>query len=69
MPSHVSNFLAASYKTGKRIVSCRVHMETQHCLMYVNLHTHGNMRDCTRNYETQKRKETEKYYVLQNMCF
>lgn len=23
-----------------------------------NPHTHGNTRDCTRNYETQKRKET-----------
>lgn len=32
-----------------------------------NLHAHGNIRDCTRNYKTQNRKETEKYFVLQNM--
>jgi len=38
-------------------------------LLDVNLHTHGNIRGCTRNYETQKRKEKEQFFVLQNTCF
>ena len=67
----VSAFLV--HLTKQENISCRaVYAAWPHgsiAPVDVNLHTHGNIHDYTRNYETQKGKETEKYFALQKCVF